>query len=244
VEVNIEISKTNSFFIYSQSKCGDSKIYAVDEEVPTSASFTTQKHNNEVLSLINNRKRSKNTLPPLRIFPISNNNLYSPIPTYTNVKIELAGGAKWEFSEIQDDMGNDAGFAIDEKELKARLKDTDLQAPFEYDWTHHEGQGIISVCRVIIPEIDINHFTVVIGIPNLDCPLIGRFMIGDSQNKLYAGYLADTIYLPLNEEGKIVEGTPHPVEPNTYSLTKLPNWDNLISKYRKTIQGKKTFCSC
>lgn len=246
-EVNIEISNSKkSFYVYSTIKAGESTIYDVDDDEHDLLSENINymplhklKQNQETFSI--NKKQNNSIFSPLRIYPISNENLYSPIPIYTKVNIELAGGAKWDFSEIQDDMGNDAGFAVDEKELKARLKDTDLQAPFQYDWTHNEGEGTISICRIIIPEIGIDHFTVVIGITNLDNPLLGRFIIGDIQNKLYAGYLAENISLPLNSDGNLTEGISHSVDINTYSLTKLPDWNTVITKYRQSIYGKKLY---
>lgn len=243
-EVSINETKQNkNFYELSSAKCDDSKIYEVDEEKHPSTTIISQdKKTLELLTYSrSNKMRSRLNLPPLRIYPFSNDNLYTPAPIYNNVTIELAGGATWEFSEIQDDMGNDAGFAVDEKELKARLKETDLQAPFEYDWTHNEGQGTISICRVKIPNIGVDHFTVVIGIQNLDAPLIGRFMIGDAQNKLYAGYLSEKFSLPLNYEGKITKGTSDIVITNTYSLTNLPDWNVIIKRYRQSVQCQKLY---
>jgi hypothetical protein len=78
---------------------------------------------------------------------------------------------------------------------------TDLWYEEEGLTATESGDALVIVGRVQIPSIGLDVFTTISGIRGLkDEVLVGRFLVGDVQAKLYTGPLCDTVSLPINDK--------------------------------------------
>ncbi len=125
---------------------------------------------------------------------------------HADVSVGLLGGGKLFLPVVQDDLGCGSGIAIDEKRLRQRLDlKKDIWCEAQVLCSRGHISALMAVCRVKIPALDLDVYTTIAGLPNLDdgedvLVFAGRFMIGDAQSKLFSGPLSGPLQLPLDDK--------------------------------------------
>eukprot|EP01119_Soliformovum_irregulare_P012158 TRINITY_DN3144_c0_g1_i2.p1 TRINITY_DN3144_c0_g1~~TRINITY_DN3144_c0_g1_i2.p1 ORF type:complete len:186 (-),score=40.64 TRINITY_DN3144_c0_g1_i2:182-739(-) len=83
--------------------------------------------------------------------------------------------------------------------------------------------------------------TIMTGMPEVGTyPLIGKFFVGDAQNRLHCGSIAPPISLPLDEKNYL-DSTHQLTElpcGTTTSLTSVPDFSTLLLRYQQTRLGQ------
>jgi len=185
--------------------------------------------------------------PVAHIFgPFRDNKSQSPIPVYPEVSVSFVGGGKVVFKDAQEDNGCDLGVAMS----YTRLAQLSINKPGWFKTltkvntgANLEDTGIIVVCEIEIPSIALKTFTTATGVRGVpeDYVLIGRFMVGDAQNRLQCGYLADPISMPLGDKEQLdTSKTAKEIPAGSYSLTQCPSYDVLQQRFIVSSYGQQT----
>jgi len=183
-------------------------------------------------------------LPAVHVFgSFIDNNSYSPIPVYPEVTVTFVGGGTLVFKNAQEDTACDAGVAIS----LTRMLSLSENKPgwLKYVTTvstaaNSAPPSMTAVCEVQIPSIGLKTFTTAVGMPGVpdNHVLVGRFMVGDVQNRLMCGPLANPIQLPLHEERLDATKPVRDVVPGSYSLSACPDYETLQRRFVASPTGK------
>jgi len=170
--------------------------------------------------------------------------MYSPTPVYRGVSLSPLGtsvsvkiGPGEAIKSIHDDSsGCAAGVAVPQ-EFVASLDEKSLYWCYlEYDTVKGQGTDKALLMRVQVPSTGLDVITFAQVLP-IDEPVMGRFMVGDCQSRLYVGPYAAPISLPL-AEGKLANVAASFVQPATYSLAPAPTQQEIYSRFRASARGK------
>ena len=113
------------------------------------------------------------------------------------VKVTI-GEIAFEFDAVQDSPGMDCGFAIDERKLEVSpcLRYASHTSTYMQGSTQVTNEATIAVCEIEIGEPSVKFYTIVNGLNGLKEPLIGRFLVQDTVQRVYSGILStpSTVY--------------------------------------------------
>eukprot|EP01119_Soliformovum_irregulare_P014589 TRINITY_DN3996_c0_g1_i1.p1 TRINITY_DN3996_c0_g1~~TRINITY_DN3996_c0_g1_i1.p1 ORF type:complete len:329 (+),score=33.69 TRINITY_DN3996_c0_g1_i1:128-1114(+) len=170
---------------------------------------------------------------PTRVRPQGSGWDWTPRSNYGGVEVELlGGGAGFEpFETIEDDSGCEAGIALPLGILQDSLSIQDRWGP-----TLADGDTtVLAVCKITVKTpVPFVTYTIAVGMPGWDSyddSVMGRFFVGDIQNRLFRGYLAPEMTLDAQDVS----------HPGNYSLSPIDSWDSLVGRFRASSQGQRLF---
>jgi len=151
----------------------------------------------------------------------------SPSFQHKNVRV-VVGEVAYEFATVQDGPGMDCGFAIDERKLKVspNLRYATQACTFMQGSAQVTKDCTVAVCEIEIGEPKMKICTIMNGLHAKEEPLVGRFMVQDAVQRVYAGALS----------------TPSPGSPTPgtfQNIGVIPEWSEVLTRFQASEKGKK-----
>jgi len=206
-------------------KVEDNPVEEIGDYRNTTANTPTFNTENSVIDdVVLTDHPSTLTLPYIRCKPWGATNTscpLSPIPFYGTTTASTAT-TRQTFDQIQDDLGTDAGLALDEATLEEMIHPGDLWCQCEYE---HVTSGTTKMCvgNLTIENLQLGTYTIFVGIPSLKGPIVGRFLVSDVQQRLYSGYLSQ----PVSTSFGFHQG------PALANLSPVPSREEILQRFRE-----------